>query len=151
SCAVGMTVGGKNDPGAIRRPRAFGIVARSLGQIFQMSTLTIGLENIVVLIKVPGISTRLPAGTLGQFFLLFGPGLGISMGGREEHLVSLRMDPGTGGLADARRYTRGIPGLQIQQINLIKGIIRFAFALKNHALAVGAKIAIASAPSGHGD
>src|SRR5262245_27230337 len=107
-----MAVGSKNDPGAIRRPRAFGIVAGGLGQIFQMSTLTIGLVNIVVLIKVPGISTRLPAGALGQFFLLFGPGLRISMGGREEHLVGLRMDPGTGSLADARRHTRGVPGLQ---------------------------------------
>src|SRR5215831_14761541 len=124
-CSVGMAVGGENDPGAIWRPRAFGIVARSLSQIFQMSTLTIGLENIVVLVKIPGIPTRLPAGTLGQFFLLFGPGLRISMSGREEHLVGLRMDPGTGGLADAGGHTRGVSGLQIQQVNLIKGIVRF--------------------------
>ena len=32
-CGVGMAVGGKDDPGAIRRPRAFGIVAGGLGQI----------------------------------------------------------------------------------------------------------------------
>ena len=66
-----------------------------MGQICEMSALTIGLENIVVLVKIPGIPPRLPTGALGQFFLLFGPGLGISMGGREEHLVGVRMDPGT--------------------------------------------------------
>src|SRR5262249_7102207 len=67
------------------------------------------------------------------------------------HLVGVRMDPGTGSLAEAGGHTRGVPGLQIQQVNLIKGIIRLAFTLKNHALAVGAKIALASAPSGKGD
>src|SRR5438093_1166393 len=39
----------------------------------------------------------------------------------------------------------------MQQVNLIKGIVRFAFTLKNHALAVGAKIALTSAPSGKGE
>src|SRR5262245_22489478 len=96
-----MAVAGKDNPGTIRRPRAFGIIAGSLGQIVEMSTLTIGFEDIVVLVKIPGIPSSLPTGALGKFFLLFGPGLGIGMSGCEQHLVSVRMDPGTGSLADA--------------------------------------------------
>src|SRR5262245_22573765 len=96
-----MAVGGKNDPGAVWRPRAFGIIAECMGQICQLSSLPVGLEDLVVLVKIPGIPAGLPTGALGQFFLLFDPGLGIGMGGREEDLVSLRMDPGTGGLANA--------------------------------------------------
>src|SRR5262245_58364072 len=96
-----MAGGSKDDPGAVRRPRAFGIIAGCMGQIGQMATLTIGFEDIVVLVKIPGIPTRLPTGPLCQLLLLLGSGLGIGVGGREEHLVGLRMDPGTGGLADA--------------------------------------------------
>src|SRR5215475_1988152 len=150
-CGVGMAVGGKDDPGAIRRPQAFGVISWGIGQICEMSALTIGLENIVVLVKIPGIPPRLPAGALRQFFLLFGPGLGISMGGGKEHLIGVRMDPGTGGLADAGGHTCGIAAFQIQQVNLIKGIVRFAFALKNHAFTISAKIALASAPSDKGE
>src|SRR5262245_2490331 len=116
-----------------------------------MSTLTISLENIVVLVKLPGIPTRLPTGALRQLFLLFSPGLGVGMGGREEHLIGVRMDPATRSLADAGGHTPGVPGLQIQQVHLIKGVVRLAFTLKNHAFAVGAKIALASAPSGKGE
>src|SRR5262249_21377837 len=115
------------------------------------SALTIGLKDIVVLVEIPGIPTGLPAGTLGQFFLLFGPGLRIGVGRCKEYLVGLWMDPGAGGFADAGRHTRGISGLQIQQVNLIKRIVRFTFTLKNHAFAVGTKIALASAPSGKGE
>src|SRR5262245_6344069 len=63
----------------------------------------------------------------------------------EEHVFSARAEKGASGLADTRRDSVNITGREIKDVNLIKRISRFAFALKDQRLAVGRKIAFTAA------
>jgi len=103
------------------------------------------------LIDVVGVieGELVPGGIAGgpevQHVLHLGPGLGILMGGGEEDLVAAGIDPGAGGLAEARRYATDVAGLEVHEVDLVEGILGLPLGLEDHVAAVGAEVALAGA------
>ena len=63
------------------------------------------------------------------------------MGAGEQNVFVVRADPRTGGLSLAGRHAAGGAGLGVHQINLVKRVVRFAFALEDQRLAIRREVA----------
>ena len=142
---VGVAVGSKGDPPAIRTVAALGIVAAALRQV-HLATAINGLPvDIVVLIVVPGITLLFSLHPVLQLRRLQVRRGGVGMGGSIEEVLSIRMQPGAGRLASAIGKAGSVAGFEVEQENLVERVRRIALALENHAFSIRAEITLPGA------
>ena len=129
-------IGGKHNEFAIRGIAALGIVTLGLSQLPILLGLQIVFIELISVVVIPSI-TPLGSRLAGRkFVLLLLDCIRVSLGRGIHHLGSIRVDPGTSRLALPRRDSFHVSGLEIEQVNLIEGICRLAFALEDQLLAI---------------
>ena len=101
-----------------------------------------------MLIVVPRITLLLSFGPVLEFGSLQGGAGCIPVGRGIQELPAIRMQPGAGRFTAAIGKPRGIATVEVQKVNLIKRVCRFAFALENHALPIRTEIAFPCAFTG---
>src|SRR5262245_19800361 len=69
----------------------------------------------------------------------------------EKNLVAARPEERAGRLADAGRDSSRIPVFEVESVDLVERVIRFAFALKHHRLSVRREVALPCAPAFEGE
>ena len=148
---VGAAQRCEDDPCAVGGIGSLGVVARCVGQPLETGSVTFGGEHVHVLVVVPVVAALLARSAELALFTLPGLRLGIEMRRREQHAIRSRTEERAGGLADAGRNTVGVPGGEIEMVDLEERIAGFPLALEDERLAVGGEVAFTGAASLEGD
>ncbi len=141
----------EHDPLTVGRVGRLGVVALCGGQARQRAGLLVEREDVHLRVVVPRVASLLARGAERQFLVLVLLRPGIEVGGGEEHLVAVRPEECAGGLPDPRGDPFDVACRQIEREDLVPGVGRVAFALKDHALAIRREIPFAGASALHGE
>src|SRR5258705_10210623 len=98
-----------------------------------------------MLVIVPRIAALPAGGAEFEFGLLFGKSFWIEVSRCEDHFVVPRTKKGAGRFPHAGGDAVDVARCKIQNVYLVKGIARIAFALEDQRLAIRRKIALAAA------
>src|SRR4029077_9308164 len=98
-------------------------------------------ENIHAFVVIPGIAALLAGGAKLEFAPLLFHCLRIKVRRGENGFLAASSKKAAGGLSDAGRDSTNIACFEIQKIDLVKRISRFALTLKDEQLAIVREIA----------
>ncbi len=131
----------------VRAVTRFGVVTPRVGQSGQLPRLQVLRVKLEVLVVVPRVPFLFPRRPKLQLRFLFRNRFLVFVRAREQHPITLGMDPCASRLPLAGRDAFDVAGIQVHQIDLIERVGRVPFALKHHLASVAAEIALAGAAS----
>ena len=102
-----------------------------VGEPLEVRAIAVRCPDLHLVIVVPGVAAMLARGAKLEFGLHFCARFGIMVRRGKRHLVCAGAKKGTGGLADAGRNAVRLAGFEVEQVNLVKRIVRLAFALED--------------------
>ncbi len=148
---VGGARRAEDDPLAVGRIAAFGVVAAHVRQPLQRLRLLLIRVDLHLRVVVPRVAPFLARGAERDLVVLLLLRGGIVVRRGEHDLVAARTEEAAGGLAHAGRDARRLAGGQVHHVLLIERIARFAFALQHEACAIGRPVAFAGTLAVHGE
>ena len=141
---------GEDDPLPVRRPASLGVVAPRVGEADEFAVRPPLHEDVHVGVVVPLVAALLAALPELDLLPLQVERTRVEVGRGEQDVPVLPRDERAGGLAVTRRNPAHVPGLHREQVDLEEGVSRFPLRLEDHLPTVGGEVALAGAPSLHG-